>query len=225
MTVFPLPSFGDFNLVVPTLGQFVAEDIGLDVDQHETVHLFKLFGLHDQNVDSQGVDEGPVFRSLDFAEGDQGSRGPFPTQDGSQRVSGRNAIGVRVGLQEDSDPVTPIEKRAEIFDPQEVGDGSSDPTAESRKARDRLSMRSSFTAKLRHSRHSKPDIASRRSASIRGVLRSFAHTGAAPLFPELHKASVCSCCTKLKRQNNNVATAPDFGLRTQSLVAIGSSNI
>ena len=64
-------------------GQIVAKDIGLDIHEDKTVHLFEFFGFHDEHVDPQGVYQSPVLGSLDFAKGDQGSGGPLSTQYGS----------------------------------------------------------------------------------------------------------------------------------------------
>ena len=89
--------------LLESLGRVVAEDVRLDVDEYQSVELVELFGRDDADLDADRVAERLVLGALHLAEGDQGGGRALAAEQRPQRVGAGDAVGVRVGLEQDAD--------------------------------------------------------------------------------------------------------------------------
>jgi hypothetical protein len=102
------------------LGGIFAKDVGLYVDQNESVHFVEFIGCDHAYLDSQRLDQGPILGASDFAERNQWSGGSLAAQNRSERVAARDSVGVGVGLQKDSNAFPAIEKRTQLDNALEI---------------------------------------------------------------------------------------------------------
>jgi hypothetical protein len=100
--------------------RILAEDVGLDVDEYETVVVGDLVGRDDLDVDADGLAQRLVLGALDLAERDDRRRRAFAAEQRPERVGRGDAVGIGIGLEQDRDALAVVEQTADLGDAVEV---------------------------------------------------------------------------------------------------------
>ena len=101
-------------------GRVLSEHRRLYVDEGEAVELVELLGLHRADLDAQRLDHCPVLGPIHRAEGDEGRGRSLPAEKHPQCVPAGDAVRIRVGLQQDANPLAWLEECAELHDAPEI---------------------------------------------------------------------------------------------------------
>jgi len=101
-------------------GRVLSEHRRLHVDEGEAVELVERLGLHRADLDAQRLDHRPVLGPIHRAERDEGRGWSLPAEKHPQCVTAADAVRIRVGLQQNSDPLARLEECAELHDAPEI---------------------------------------------------------------------------------------------------------
>ena len=92
-------------------GRALAEHGRLHVDERERVELAQLLRRHGADLDPERAHHRDVLGALHLAERDQRRGRAAAPEHGAQRVAARDAVRVRIGLEQDPDLLAPLEQR------------------------------------------------------------------------------------------------------------------
>ena len=101
-------------------GRALAEDGRLHVDQREAVELLQLRRRDDADLDAERRDHRAVLGALHRAERDQRRGRALATEHRAQRDARRDAVGIRIRLQQDPDLLARREQLAHLDHAMEI---------------------------------------------------------------------------------------------------------